>query len=97
MDSESSTPKTLWQTSHKPDGTDHHGGASNPRPTKKGQAMTEHDEYDEHPEDVTFRECMDYLKDEDIPQYIRRKVAGYFGTYGAQAWQRGLKTGVDAR
>jgi hypothetical protein len=56
--------------------------------------MTEHDE---HPEDVTFRECMDYLKDADIPQDIRRKVAGYFGTYGAQAWQRGLKTGVNAR
>ena len=45
MDSEASTAKTLWQTSHKPDGTDHHGGASNRRTTKKGQAMMEKLEY----------------------------------------------------
>ncbi len=52
---------------------------------------------EEHPEEVTFRECMDYLSDEDIPVSIRRKGAGYFGTYGAQAWQRGVRQGIEAR
>ena len=51
--------------------------------------MTERD-----PEDITFRECMEYLESVDIPHDIRCKVAGYFGTYGSECWQRGLKEGI---
>ena len=51
---------------------------------------------EQHPEELTFRECMDYLDDEGIPLDIRCKVAGYFGTYGVEAWTRGLRQGIEA-
>lgn len=44
-------------------------------------------------EDAIFRECMDYLRDQDIDHDIVCKVAGYFGGYGAEAWMRGLREG----
>jgi len=52
---------------------------------------------EQNPEDVTFRECMDYLEGEGIDVDIRVKVAGYFGTYGTEAWMRGLRKGVEAQ
>lgn len=51
----------------------------------------------QHEEDATFRECMDYLNQQDIPHDIRCAVAKYFGRYGVQAWTRGLRQGVEAR
>lgn len=46
-------------------------------------------------EDATFRECMDYLTDVGVEDEIRFSVASYFGTYGAQAWNRGLREGLS--
>lgn len=51
---------------------------------------------EKHEEDTTFRKCMDYLKEQGVDDVIRCEIAGYFGTYGAQAWNRGLREGIGA-
>ena len=51
----------------------------------------------EYEEDVTFREMVDYLRNQNVPQHVRVAVAGYIGTMNVQAWHRGLKQGLEKR
>lgn len=48
-------------------------------------------------ENVTFRECMDYLTEQGVEHDIRLVVARYFGKAEVQAWNRGLREGMRER
>ena len=50
---------------------------------------------EQNPEDVTFQEMVDYLRNQNVPQLVRLEVAGYVGTMNVQAWHRGLVQGLE--